>query len=364
MSSPPTPPHVYDEVTPWRSYSLSGNREGRALPQPPARHASTKSQRRPFSSAAAAEAEAAPPKHAAFHERLDNCDGGARNGIKASSAIPSGLRRQQQQPHDDDDNGNHVRFVTSHGRTRAPHLLLDETRLAAEAAKAGKYWPQDFLPQSCPNARVYTWGFKTISTFDEGLMPGQFDVFARGRQLIESLEELRGPRRRREVVFVVHSTGAIVLKEVSRLLCSLCDDLTPYRENGPWLTHHCLSLSHTDKQMLRLASSFSDTHDEELLASIAGVVFLGCPLRDSPGKRDGTTVEAMRSMASYVTGVSSSDEALREVLGGSEDEHLAQLGNKCFEAVRNEYNFPVKCFRETIVAGPWNDWTERSLVRT
>lgn len=114
--------------------------------------------------------------------------------------------------------------------------------------------------------------------------------------------------------------------------------------------------------MLRLASSFSDTHDEDLLASIAGIVFLGCPHRDS--SRHGSLVDAMRSVAGCATGVSSNDEALREVLGGSEDEHLAVLGREAFDMVRNEYNFLVKCYRETTVVGPWNDWTERGLVRT
>lgn len=112
--------------------------------------------------------------------------------------------------------------------------------------------------------------------------------------------------------------------------------------------------------MLRLASSFSDTHDEDLLASIAGIVFLGCPLRNST--KYGSMVDAMRSMAGYATGVSSNDEVLREVLGGSEDEHLARLGREAFEAVRREYNFPVMMYRETRVVGPWNDWTERGLV--
>lgn len=74
-------------------------------------------------------------------------------------------------------------------------------------------------------------------------------------------------------------------------------------------------------------------------------------------------VDAMRSMAGYATGVSSNDEALREVLGGSEDEHLVRLGKESFDAVRNEYNFPVKMYRETRIIGPWNDWTERGLVR-
>lgn len=97
------------------------------------------------------------------------------------------------------------------------------------------------------------WGFKTIATFEEGLFPDQFDVFARGRQLLESLDELqkapKGPSaaKRREVVFVAHSTGGIIVKEVgesrlrnSFLPCSCKEEKGPRFD--PMHSEPCVSI--------------------------------------------------------------------------------------------------------------------------
>lgn len=107
--------------------------------------------------------------------------------------------------------------------------------------------------------------------------------------------------------------------------------------------------------MLRLASSFSDTSSPSLLASLAGVVFLGAPLRDTDY---GSMVIAMKSMASATTGVALDDVVLAELLGDdvvageARDPrgHPAQRGREAFEAVWREYNFRAKTFRETGIA--------------
>lgn len=78
------------------------------------------------------------------------------------------------------------------------------------------YWPLDLLPESCPSARIFTFGYRTLMTEGQ-LIPGQLDIFARGRELLEAVEEVtRSDARgvRREVVFVAHSTGGIIVKEV------------------------------------------------------------------------------------------------------------------------------------------------------
>lgn len=113
--------------------------------------------------------------------------------------------------------------------------------------------------------------------------------------------------------------------------------------------------------MLRLASTFSDTQSEPLLASIAGVVFLGAPLR---GTNYGTIIAAMRSMASQTTGVSEDDEDLAELLGGGdlEIDHLAHAGCESFERVRMDFNFRVKTFRETAMRIRTRSWAEWGLV--
>lgn len=214
------PPLACDnEVTPWRSYSMSSV---------------TASEGRPFSSTEAEPLTTMPGHH---HERLifgARASGTATDAKQSSPATLTKRLRSHQAP----------------PNTRVPLPISSPTttmRLASECANArpltrpqrlderkpatnttATYWPQDLLPNSCPNARIFVWGFKTITTYEGGyLVPGQFDVFARGRQLLESLEELRrsypapqsgrsngGRNSKREVVFVVHSTGGIIVKEV------------------------------------------------------------------------------------------------------------------------------------------------------
>lgn len=85
----------------------------------------------------------------------------------------------------------------------------------SEVVQKEVYWPLDLLPESCPSARIYTFGFKTITTVDGQLVEGQLDIFSRGRELLDAVNELRRiTDGAREMVFVAHSTGGIVVKEV------------------------------------------------------------------------------------------------------------------------------------------------------
>lgn len=112
-------------------------------------------------------------------------------------------------------------------------------------------------------------------------------------------------------------------------------------------------------QMLRLASNLLDADDERLLASIASVIFMACPLR----KTDyGSMVIAMKSMAAATTGVPIDDGTLGRMLGADEDVHLTHLGRDAFDAVWREYNFRVKVYRETSIAPPSHPWGELALV--
>lgn len=99
-------------------------------------------------------------------------------------------------------------------------------RVVVSLEREETYWPLDLLPDVCPGARISTFGFQT-HTRRGRLVSGQLDLFARGRELLDAVDELRRSRRGvggggREIVFVAHSTGGIVVKEVSILLL-LCD---------------------------------------------------------------------------------------------------------------------------------------------
>lgn len=120
--------------------------------------------------------------------------------------------------------GNGGRAGPGSARTKTVWYGISQpSRLVASAASPTRrwpvetavYWPLDLLPASCPDARVFTFGYETAILAQGQLAPGQLDIFMRGRELLEVLDELRrGDERNREVVFVAHSTGAIVVKEV------------------------------------------------------------------------------------------------------------------------------------------------------
>lgn len=87
------------------------------------------------------------------------------------------------------------------------------------ARDLGTFWPADLLPDLCSDARILTWGFRTRLA-DGMIVPGQLDIFSRGRELLNDVNDLLASYREhgqsREVVFVAHSTGGIVIKEVTK----------------------------------------------------------------------------------------------------------------------------------------------------
>ncbi|KAL2163754.1 hypothetical protein VTH06DRAFT_5813 [Thermothelomyces fergusii] len=59
----------------------------------------------------------------------------------------------------------------------------DEPGRWAAASDVEAYWPLDSLPASCPNARIFTWGYRTPINTQRTPVP-QGDVFARAQELL------------------------------------------------------------------------------------------------------------------------------------------------------------------------------------
>lgn len=88
------------------------------------------------------------------------------------------------------------------------------------AAGAGVFWPADLLPQACPRARILVFGYDTKITNYGRASTNKNSIYSHAKDLLFALSrETEGCRaglsgKRRQIIFVAHSLGGIVVKEV------------------------------------------------------------------------------------------------------------------------------------------------------
>ena len=77
------------------------------------------------------------------------------------------------------------------------------------------FWPRDLLKNDFPNARIITFGYNTNIT--QGYFPAnQGKIFSHARDLLYGLESERRKAVDRDLIFIAHSLGGILVKEVLR----------------------------------------------------------------------------------------------------------------------------------------------------
>ncbi|KAH6649564.1 hypothetical protein F5144DRAFT_479076 [Chaetomium tenue] len=173
--------------------------------------------------------------------------------------------------------------------------LADPVDLYAEP-NVESYWPLSFLPASCPNARVFTWGYYTLTT-DKKPLRDEGDIFAHAEELLVELASTRAEM----------GAGARPI-------------------------------------LLRLSEAERDGPLKGILLSTSAVIFLGGPHR---GTEHCNLGDAILSMASVTLPIDPSDPVLHELCGTNSAQ--VELSRQTFIRLWNDYNFKVKTFQESII---------------
>ena len=69
------------------------------------------------------------------------------------------------------------------------------------------FWPQDLLPSTLPNARIFTYGYDTNLQHGFVAPMNKSSVYDLGYDLLINLEAKRSAQPERPLVFVAHSLG-------------------------------------------------------------------------------------------------------------------------------------------------------------
>ncbi|EFY93700.1 P-loop containing Nucleoside Triphosphate Hydrolase [Metarhizium acridum CQMa 102] len=113
-------------------------------------------------------------------------------------------------------------FIYS-GKRKYPEAGLSEEVQVDQADCKGEergqdkdvFWPRDLLKNDFPKARIMTFGYNTnISRGYHAAHQG--NIFSHARDLLYDLEAKRRKAADRDLVFIAHSLGAILVKEVLR----------------------------------------------------------------------------------------------------------------------------------------------------
>lgn len=101
------------------------------------------------------------------------------------------------------------RLSSIFGRTNKKDLGIKNKNTEPEV-----YWPLDLLPLDFPKVRILTYGYDShITNWFKGPAM-QLDIFSYGESLLNGLEARRREEAERPLIFIVHSLGGLILKDV------------------------------------------------------------------------------------------------------------------------------------------------------
>jgi hypothetical protein len=188
------------------------------------------------------------------------------------------------------------------------------------------YWPKDLLAPDFPMARIMTFGYNT-RVIDGYQAVNQVNVFSYARDLLYGLVAKRKNEVvDRDLVFIAHSLGGILVKDV-----------------------------------LRRSETDPDANINKIFANTTGVLFFGTPNR---GSKDWASFgERLADLAGWLLGMDKNDQVIRALLPTGPE---LELCRESFTAqwVKRGDSLVVRTFQETkgVVGLRWGGFSQ--LVST
>ncbi|KAI1850237.1 hypothetical protein JX266_004095 [Neoarthrinium moseri] len=168
------------------------------------------------------------------------------------------------------------------------------------------FWPEDLLPEDFPSSRIMVYGYDTqVTQYNIKKSTNKNGVYQHAKDLLFAIARERVPGR--PIVFIAHSLGGIVVKD-----------------------------------MLAQSSASSDSELQDIVGSTKAVLFLGTPHRGSPD------LAALGEWARSVLSLSGreTNSAILDALGlRTADLERAQ---DAFSQLWNKHGFRVKTFQESL----------------
>ena len=206
------------------------------------------------------------------------------------------------------------RLFSKHTRTKSGRSIkeealddVDEER-NREAEAKDVFWPRDLLKEDFSMARIMTFGYNTNIT--QGYKAAnQGNIFSHARDLLYGLEAKRRQTPNRDLVFIAHSLGGILVKEV-----------------------------------LRRSEVDPDQKIVKIFGSTTGVFFFGTPHR---GSRDWASFgEGVAAVASRILGVDVNTQVIHALLPSGPE---LEICRESFTAqwVKRGDNLTVRTFQES-----------------
>lgn len=194
-------------------------------------------------------------------------------------------------------------------------------------ARKNVYWPKDLLAADFPMARIMTFGYNTKVT--EGFQAAnQGNIFSHARDLLYALVAKRRKSANRDLVFIAHSLGGILVKEV-----------------------------------LRRSEADPDPTINRIFTSTSGILFFGTPHR---GSKDWASFgEGLAGVAGWLLGVDKNDQVVHALLPTGPELELCRESFTT-QWVKRGNSLVVRTFQETkgVVGVRWGGLSQLVIQNT